>query len=126
MKSVAVVFWKEIVMNQLITKSQFDLLAAKADAKIQAVEAKADAALSGNISSDTKIVSVTGGLQLAIGDNQPLNKSVWLDTSDYASENGAIQTYSSPVSGGNMKFVASDTKPSDTSVAWINTADYST
>ena len=125
MKSVTFVFYKEIVMSQLITKSQFHSLAAKADAKIQAVEAKADAALNGNISSDTKIVYVTGGLQLAIGDNQPVNKSVWLDTSKYSSVNGAIATYSLSLDSSSSITVG-DTELTDTSVAWINTSADST
>ena len=73
-------------------------------------------------SSGTTVTTAASGLQLAIGDKQPVNKSVWLDTSNYASVNGAIATYSPTESEGNVKFVVSDTEPTDTSVAWINTS----
>lgn len=77
------------------------------------------------LNSDTGVATATCGLQLAIGDNQPVNKSVWLDTSKYSSVNGAIQTYSPTVSGGNLQVVTGDIQPTDTSVAWINTSGYS-
>lgn len=84
--------------------------------------AKAIAAHISNANSDTSVT----GLQLAIGDNQPVNKSAWLETSKYSSVNGAIQTYSPSANSGNIEFVVSDTEPADTSVAWINTSGYST
>ena len=77
------------------------------------------------LNSDTAVSTVTNGLPIAIGDNQPVNKSVWLDTSKYSSENGAISTYSPTAKGGSLQFAVSDTQPTDTSVAWINTSEYS-
>lgn len=82
-------------------------------------------AIAAHISNANSNTSVTG-LKIAIGDNQAVNKSVWLDTSDYASVNGAIATYSPSANSDNIEFVVSDTEPTDTNVAWINTSGYST
>ena len=55
--------------------------------------------------------TVSSGVQIAIGDTQPVNKSFWLDTSDYASIQGATQTYGITLTDSDSAVTIGNTKP---------------
>lgn len=74
-----------------------------------------------NAHSDTTISS---GVQITIGDSQPLNKSFWFDTSDYASIQGAIETFTLTAENFDSAVEVGDTQPTYKNI-WFDTSNYS-
>ena len=66
---------------------------------------------------DTKVV------QIAVGDTNPTNASLWFDTSDYVSIQGETPTNTTNINNSNF---ISNTRPTENDVLWFNTLEIET
>ena len=65
---------------------------------------------------------LSGGVQIAIGDTQPVNASLWFDTSEYASIQGETPTQIITISKSDTPIIISDTKPTENNILWLDTS----
>ena len=78
MKSVAVVFWKEAVMSDtLITKSQYDSLAANASEYARNEAASVAGAASAAIRELAGLIVFTGDVDIVVSQTEPENDNVY-------------------------------------------------
>ena len=78
MKSVAVVFWKEAVMSDtLITKSQYDSLAAGASRDATNKAASVASAASAAIREVAGLIAITGGVNIVVSQTEPEDDNVY-------------------------------------------------
>lgn len=72
MKSVAIVFWKEAVMSDtLITKSQYDSLAANASQYARSKAASVASAASAAIREVAGLIALTGNINIVVSQTEP-------------------------------------------------------
>lgn len=69
--------------------------------------------------------TVSSGVQIAIGDSQPLDKSFWFDTSDYASIQGSIETFTLTAENFDSAVEVGNTQPTAENILWFDTSDNS-